>query len=420
MADLAFLPSQSGALAHIREHSHQDVLARGDAYSGYWSQWDPIIEVSFVRTDDYYDLHVPGEEHYLANGIWSHNTGKTTVAKAIAERFGQRVAFCAPTGKAALVLRRKGVAATTVHSLIYRPIAVSEKELERLTTMEARELDAQRKSALQEKIRELIKAISSPSFYLRDELEEMPDAIILDESSMVSGQMLQDLMSFGAPVLALGDPAQLPPVNATTPLSQDGFVPTIALSTPHRFADRSPVHHFATQVRLRGPRGVDEWRAGSGLNEVETFDMTPDAAAKLLGFDQVICGRNETRQRLNYVMRTALGREPDDLDDEDRLVCLRNQPRLGLVNGEQYTVAELTEMRVPDAKIERIEGLVPPGVFPLFAWAYAITAHKSQGSEWPRIVVFDESAMFGKDAGRWLYTAITRAADAVVVLRMRS
>ncbi len=33
--------------------------------------------MQYVRTDDYYDLHVPGEEHYLADGVWSHNTGKT-------------------------------------------------------------------------------------------------------------------------------------------------------------------------------------------------------------------------------------------------------------------------------------------------------------------------------------------------------
>lgn len=345
----------------------------------------------------------------------SAGTGKTTVAKAIAAAVGAGVAFCAPTGKAALVLQRKGVPATTVHSLIYRPVGVSEKYLESLNEKLEKETDEAKRDLLREEIAELLAALASPSFYKRDYLEEEPQAIILDESSMVSGQMLDDLMSFGVPVLALGDPAQLPPVNATTPLSEANFVPTIMLTTPHRFAERSPVHYFAMRVRDRGVSGVDSWRQGSGLNLVPSFDLPGD---KLLRFDQVICGRNATRMRLNLVMRNTLGKPVDEIDDDDRLVCLRNDPRLGLVNGEQYTVKELVEdLHVPESKLMRIEGFTAEGIFPLFAWAYAITCHKAQGSEWPTVVVLDESSTFGVHADQWLYTAITRAADKVVVLR---
>lgn len=348
-------------------------------------------------------------------------TGKTTIAKAISERVSEReddVAFCAPTGKAALVLQRKGVThAQTVHSLIYRPVGASEKQLEDLSQALAHEKNPVRAEKIRERIQELLEILASPSFHLRDELDGDVKAIILDESSMVSGQMLEDLMSFGIPVLALGDPAQLPPVNATSPLAEEGFHPTIMLTQPHRFADLSPVHHFATAVRERGPSGVDHWRSGSGLNSVPSFELPDAAIEKLMGFDQIICGLNATRQRLNFRIRQAMGLAPDDLDDADKLVCLRNQPRLGLVNGEQYTPQDLEELRIPEAKIMQIEGFCAEGVRPLFTWAYAITCHKAQGSEWPRIVVFDESAVFRNDAGRWLYTAITRAADSVVVLR---
>ena len=41
------------------------------------SSWQEIVSVRYERTDFFYDLHVPGPEHYLADGIWSHNTGKT-------------------------------------------------------------------------------------------------------------------------------------------------------------------------------------------------------------------------------------------------------------------------------------------------------------------------------------------------------
>ncbi len=45
-----------------------------------------------------------------------------------------------------------------------------------------------------------------------------------------------------------------------------------------------------------------------------------------------------------------------------------------------------------------------------FAYGYALTAHKSQGSQWDNVFVFDEGGVFRDDAVRWRYTAITRAA----------
>ena len=50
-------------------------------------------------------------------------------------------------------------------------------------------------------------------------------------------------------------------------------------------------------------------------------------------------------------------------------------------------------------------------------WNYVITAHSSQGSQWDNVVVIDESPVFRKDANRWLYTAVTRAAESLIVLR---
>jgi len=52
-----------------------------------------------------------------------------------------------------------------------------------------------------------------------------------------------------------------------------------------------------------------------------------------------------------------------------------------------------------------------------FDFGYAITTHKAQGSQWDRVVIFDESAVFREEAPRWLYTALTRAAEQVIVVR---
>ena len=108
-------------------------------------------------------------------------TGKTTLARKIAEDIDGGVAFAASTGKAALVLRSKGCKeARTIHSLIYR----------------LRETDTQ----------ELTFVLNEDSAVTKSSL------VIIDECSMVDAELGRDLLSFGKPVLVLGDPAQLPPV----------------------------------------------------------------------------------------------------------------------------------------------------------------------------------------------------------------
>ena len=50
-------------------------------------------------------------------------------------------------------------------------------------------------------------------------------------------------------------------------------------------------------------------------------------------------------------------------------------------------------------------------------WGYAITAHKSQGSSWPNVIVYDDGlGRTAEDRARWLYTAITRAERGLVIL----
>ena len=53
-----------------------------------------------------------------------------------------------------------------------------------------------------------------------------------------------------------------------------------------------------------------------------------------------------------------------------------------------------------------------------FTYAYAITAHKSQGSEWDKVLVIEEKFPFNKvEHARWLYTACTRASSRLVLVR---
>lgn len=52
-----------------------------------------------------------------------------------------------------------------------------------------------------------------------------------------------------------------------------------------------------------------------------------------------------------------------------------------------------------------------------FEFAYAITCHKAQGSEFDFVIVFDESWAFSEEKNRWLYTAITRAKEKLLIIR---
>src|SRR5690348_5171342 len=143
-------------------------------------------------------------------------TGKTTLARHLAEHVDGKVAFAAFTGKAALVMRRKGcAAASTIHSLIYR----------------ARESGEE-----------------TPSFELWDEAPaSKAKLIVIDECSMVDAELGRDLLSFGVPVLVLGDPAQLPPIQG------GGFFteaePDAMLTEVHRQAADDPIVHLSMAVR---------------------------------------------------------------------------------------------------------------------------------------------------------------------------
>ena len=80
----------------------------------------------------------------------------------------------------------------------------------------------------------------------RDELDRKYKLIIVDEASMVSDDLLRDLQFHGAPILAVGDHGQLPPVMASGDLMQK---PMLRLEKIHRQAEGSPIIRLAHWVR---------------------------------------------------------------------------------------------------------------------------------------------------------------------------
>ena len=256
--------------------------------------------------------------------------------------------------------------------------------------------------------------------------------VIVDECSMVDAELGTDLLSFGVPVLVLGDPAQLPPVKG------GGFFtehePDVMLTEVHRQAEGDPIIRLSMLAREgeRLPRGIFGASKVIGREEID--------AAQILAADQVLVGRNETRRKYNARIRQLLGYSDPLPVKEEKLVCLRNNRQKGLLNGSTWTVklvgersGEFVHMRVaPEEGVgATVKVVVPRGFFDgigeeipweirrhveEFDYGYALTVHKAQGSQWDRIVLFDESFAFQDSRARWLYTGITRAAKRLSVV----
>lgn len=378
-------------------------------------------------------------------------TGKTTLAKHFAEGIEGSVLFAAYTGKAAHVLRTKGCdGAGTIHSLIYHSkekgrSALRDMELQlaelmiELKNEGANDDEIARHSGVV-RLRALLveerSNLARPMFTLNHE-SIVKDAalVVIDECSMVDGQMGQDLLSFGAKVLVLGDPAQLPPVGGAG-FFTEGVRPDVMLVDIHRQAADNPIIAMATRVRNQEQLNLGTYGNSSviGREDIRQDDV--------MNADQVLVGKNVTRHASNAKLRRLLGfTSPDPLPD-DKLVCLRNNNDKGLLNGAIWRIEDIGHM--DDHRIhmtvspEETEGQPLEveahmhyfkGQGDKLAWyerkdaeefdyGYALTVHKSQGSQWDDVMLFDESYVFRQDRWRWLYTGITRAAQRLTVVRM--
>ena len=172
-----------------------------------------------------------------------------------------------------------------------------------------------------------------PSFDLWDDAPaSKAKLIVIDECSMVDPELGRDLMSFGVPVLVLGDPAQLPPIQG------GGFFteaePDVMLTEVHRQAQDDPIVRLSMDVRAGNSLAEGEYGA---TQVVRRENLDPQ---RVIGADQVLVGRNATRRKYNMRMREHRGfAEPLPMAG-DKLVCLRNNRRKGLFNGGLWLVKE--------------------------------------------------------------------------------
>jgi exodeoxyribonuclease-5 len=331
-------------------------------------------------------------------------TGKSTLARHFASNIEGEVAFGAFTGKAALVMRKNGCeGARTIHSMMY--IADENKQTGEVTWK-----------------------LNRQSF-----LNEV-SLIIIDECSMVDDDLAKDLLSFGKPILVLGDPGQLPPVSGTGHFTD--AEPDVMLTEIHRQAKDNPIIHLATIIRNEKLPSIGTYGESRVLAKVSTSDI--------LEADQVLVGRNITRESFNSKIRKLKKFDPNTPVIGDKLICLQNDQDLGIYNGGMFDIEQIIEsknkktqfmtFRLASQDEERLPFLsrVHKSFFfddvatphwkllkgsQSFNYGYAITTHKAQGSQWPYVHIQDESWCFRDDRWKWLYTAVTRASEKINLVR---
>ena len=358
-------------------------------------------------------------------------TGKSTLVKFIIAALDveeSKVAYVSYTGKAAEVLRKKGNKnAMTMHRLLYTSIPRP-----------------------------------GGGFFRKPKPRLEYDIVVVDEISMVPKVLLDLLFSHKVYVICLGDPFQLPPIDK----NDDNHL----LDNPHVFLDEIMRQEAESEIiqltmKIRNQEPIDFFKG----NEVQVLRKEELNTGMLTWADQVLTATNAKRISINNQMRILYGRGSDP-EDGDKIICLRNYWDDYNINGDPLvngTIGILTNSFrtyrnlppqvktikrfdilqadfVADQSIyEQVEidykmlitgekccdwrtsyqlgrlkykygELVPRE----FAYGYAITCHKAQGSEWDKVLVLEENFPFDRtEHARWLYTACTRASEKLVLVR---
>ena len=361
-------------------------------------------------------------------------TGKSTLVRYIIDALDieeDRVCHCAFTGKAAEVLKKKGNKnVATLHRLLYEHIPRP-----------------------------------AGGFFRKPKPFIDYDVIVVDEVSMAPKSLMELLFKHQVYVICLGDPFQLPPIDK----DEDNHL----LDNPHIFLDEIMRQEEDSEIiqltmKIRNQEPIDYFN----VNEVKIIPYSDLNTGVLQWGDQILTATNAKRQAINNQMRALQGRTGEPVDG-DKIICLRNYwddsslngdalingtigilqnsfqtwreiPRFvqsnirkfdvlvgDLVVPETNDVYQMTEMdrqmiitgeKCCDWRLSYKLGKLRPKYGEIvpkeFTYAYAITVHKSQGSEWPKVVVLEEKFPFDKvEHARWLYTACTRSSEKLVLVR---
>lgn len=367
---------------------------------------------------EWWDPDAPFLDDFILQGY--AGTGKTTLFLTALQELDlmDKAVIVTPTNKAARVVTyNTGIPAQTIHSLLYRP---KNDEVNRLQKLLAEAIEEEQDDEIVD-IENRLEALKDEQvqFVRKESAEDVPPLVSVDEGSMLGEFEGNDLRQFSVALSLSGDPFQLAPVR------QEPY-----------WAGKNPDAHLTKIERTRGEGSginlcAESVRLGNGPRDGE--GMTIHGRGQLLydayaAADVVLVGTNNLRRKINSGVRQHLGFNDAIPRIGEKLVALNNLDGYGISNGETFTVTEVKNERsrklylaLEDAygnKIPHIPTwmplygndeathMVPAGVAKM-TFGYAMTVHKSQGSQWENVIVCNDWR--GSMHERWLYTGITRA-----------
>jgi len=367
-------------------------------------------------------------------------TGKTTLISELRKEINNKttdlsVAFTTLTGKASSVLNNKlneNYAkfsidyCGTIHGLIYKPD----------------------KLIWNNKLKTYI--VSGWKLKNIEEIEQH-QIIIIDEASMVSEKIWKHLLIFNIVIIAFGDHGQLPPIgDRDFNLMKN---PKYILKDIHRQSLNSPIIKLSKFIRKEGyiPFGIYSdkvfkfsWKEKRCQEMLKKVDFTDENLISL-------CGFNITRANLNKMIRNNLNFNDITPYPGEKLVCLSNDHNNKIMNGQigkviwvmankksymitieindniyecfvsakcfgevAYTLYDRSQELKKLTKQANSKGYA----LNFFDYGYVISVHKSQGSEWDKVVLFEQRTQRWDDEyyAKWLYTAITRSKEKLFII----
>ena len=373
----------------------------------------------------------PKDNPYVYSG--KAGTGKTTVARKLINLFDLKLSevMCvALSGKAVTLLSSKGLYARTIHSFIYyigyENVYDDKGDL-------VYDADGSPKTKFAFKLRGELNRFWSDKIRL----------IIIDELSMVNDNIMKDIMSFGVPIVGMGDLNQLPPVYG---LSSYILKPNFVLDQIMRQEADSPIIQIADSILKYEP--ITYGHHGDSL----ITKSVPMDVSLLRDYDIILTSTNTSRDIINNYLRKKVINLDNDLPMiGDKLICRQNDwsntcEGMYLTNGTIGNVDMIWEEKSkknsmnitfhPDydsnfnvkfqTDLDKNYIVAPYtdrkswGIGSKdalkFEYGYAITVHLSQGSQYNRVLFFDEPFGGGREMQKHLrYTAVTRAIDSITI-----
>lgn len=361
-------------------------------------------------------------------------TGKSTVINTAVKMLGiptNDVIFATFTAKASLVLRLKGNPSNTIHKTFYS----------------------------------VYKGKKSFCFSLKHRLPSNIKLIVIDEASMINQKMLEDISSFGVPIILLMDAGQIPPVfGSNVYIDNPDKMMDVQLTKVMRQDDSSGILDLAMAARRGEPLELGQHK----LSLVTTVSKIID---KIHTYDMVLCYSNKNRRILNKMIRDNLGYKSVYPTKGEKVLCMMNNYNytieyadvpIFIINGlmsyvqedaeltprgdfdllklkfkpyflddndpnttfdtvcfrevfEQYTKDPSKEAFIEELYSDKLEDDDLEDIC-MLDYGYAFTVHKSQGSEYDNpLLIVDIKGKTQDFYNKWLYTGITRAKKSVTI-----